>query len=259
MKPKSHIRILLAAAMGLALLPSASLSQVSMDVKLTYASKYMWRGYDLWNNHSAYQPDFTLFFGGYGAYLGVWSAYTTTGACQDAFGEPCNLWEEHDFYAGLTGRAMTGSAMEVEWDANFTYYQFFRRHGDDTQEIGLNVTHTGADPLGAVPYWGIYFGWPATAGAKDSRWIKLGVKRILAPGSSPFTALVETVWDDGAGAFGLKKGFSHLKAGMFFETSVGPLKLKPAVYYQSAFRGKDAPKALLEDEFWFEITAAASF
>jgi len=229
-------------------------STVTLSAKATYASKYIWRGYDIWNDNPAFQPDVSLDFNG--LYAGIWSSYSTAQGCADPFGDVCSSWDEHDYYGGIYGALWDGSPGSVEYDISYTYFQFFRLEGVDTHEILLNVTHPallkGLAETPPVLYWGFAYGKPVNETSPVSQWVKAGLKMPFSLFDIGGTALAEAFWDDGAGSFGAPAGVSHIKTGVFFELKTASFSIKPSLFYQQAQKNTD-PSSLLDSEFWFEL------
>ena len=231
--------------------------KTSIDLKLAYASKYLWRGYDLWNDGPALQPDLYLGLGGTGIYAGIWSSYSIKSGCTDPFGDKCSDWNEHDYYFGYYNSLWNDSRFKTDYDVSYTFYSFFKLHGVDTQEIALALTHPNLLPEigGSRPalYWTFYYGWPVHDGI-DSLWLKLGLKHEFAVwGQQNLKTLIESVWDDGAAGFQTGEGWSHVKVGAATKFEWGALGLEPALYYQ--WKTKDhVPSALCENEFWFMVS-----
>lgn len=55
---------------------------LGITVGSTYVTKYIWRGYDLLDDHGAWQPSITLDYRGF--YIGVWGSWAVDGGFVDA-------------------------------------------------------------------------------------------------------------------------------------------------------------------------------
>ncbi|MDH5478315.1 MAG: hypothetical protein OEY50_08290 [Nitrospinota bacterium] len=238
----------------------AAAGSISFSAKATYASKYVWRGYDVWNNNPAFMPDISLDMDGY--YAGIWSAYSIEDGCVDPFGDVCSTWDEHDFYVGAYGALWDGSRGATEYDISYTYFQFYRLRDVDNHEALVTLAHPsllgGLFETPPVFYWGVAYGQPVSGAAPSSLWLKAGLKYSLELPASKAQMLVETFWDDGAGSFEAPVGFSHVRVGGHLEFTAGGFTFKPSAYYIHALKQTD-PETLLESEYWYEILIGFGF
>jgi len=230
---------------------------VAVDLSMTYASKYIWRGYDVWNDEGAVQPDLFFDFTTVSLYAGIWASLVTDDQCIDGFGDHCASWNERDYYLGHYGTLLDGKPLQIDYDISYTYFDFYRQSDSDTQELGLLVKHPKLIENVGVPYWGMYYGWPVS-GVGHSKFFKLGLESTFNLAGQALNTVIETVWDDGAGGFGVGEGISHVKVGIGTPTTLGGIGFEPSIYYQWAIND-DVPGALLEDEFWVELSFNYSF
>jgi len=233
--------------------------KTSIDVKLTYASKYLSKGYDLWENAPAFQPDIFIDLGATGLYAGVWSSYSLENNCKDPYGDKCADWDEHDYYAGYYNSMLDSSRFKTNYDISYTYYHFFRLGTADINELFLSVNHPEflprLGPSRPVPYWGLYYDWPAHGAGKEAWYLKAGVNYDIPIGENKITPSVEIGWDDGGGTFDTGHGWSYWRTALAGSFSWHGLRFEPSLYYQWSMKDS-APDNLLEDEFWFKMTVA---
>lgn len=232
-------------------------TDIDTSLSLTYASKYIWRGYDIWNDRPALQPDLFVDLSEFSVYGGVWGSFALDDDCVDGFGDRCSDWNELDYYLGYYTSLKQGQRLQTEVDISYTYFDFYRQSNSDTQEIGLVVKHPELIKSFGTPYWALYYGWPVS-GSGHSNYVKLGLESAFTLAGEELTTVVETIWDDGAGGFGDGEGISHLKLGAAKLWTVSGIDIEPRIYYQWAFNDK-VNDEILEDEYWFEISIGHSF
>ena len=156
---------LLIGAIMLILLPAVSsvhaegswLQKSSINLKATYASKYMWRGYDVQNNVPAFQSDLSFNISDTGLYAGLW--YSAALYSRPEWGE----WDEVDGYIGYAQSMFSDKRYSLEYDAAFTHYYFFRiPRINDTEDVMLSLKLPNALPLFGsylVPRIKTYYSW----------------------------------------------------------------------------------------------------
>ncbi|NPU99523.1 MAG: hypothetical protein HPY51_20225 [Candidatus Omnitrophica bacterium] len=64
--------------------------ELGVTIESSYVSKYLWKGYDVLDDHGAWQPSLTLDYRGF--YVGVWGSWPTSSGFVDA--------TELDYYLG---------------------------------------------------------------------------------------------------------------------------------------------------------------
>lgn len=211
------------------------LENTSFSLSTGYVSKYMWRGYDLFNDDPSFQPDISVDFESIGLYMGIWAAYSTNGGCVDPFGDPCKDWDEYDYYIGRYSSLWEDSTFETGYTLEYIYFNFFRQTGQDTQKVSFGVEFPGLLPSvgleSTVLYSTVYYGWVVKRGGVDSRWLKFGINHDYSFDKHTATVLAELYWDDGAGSFEMEKGWSSLKVGLTDEMKIGFFSFTPTVYY----------------------------
>jgi len=230
--------------------PDDSEKKLSITTKITYAQKYMWRGFDLQEGDPAIQPEIVLNFSGTGLYFGIWGNYAMDGQW--------HVWDEMDFYAGylLTFNADKPYVMEI--DASYTYYYFPNQHRDeDTQELALSLKLPKLIPkigkTSLVPYSTLYYGWSPKG--YDTFWIKLGADyKMQIPAllteqkEQSLTLYVEAFYNDGYKPFETTPGWSYVAAGLRTVFELHGISFIPNVNYQRTLKG-----SVNEDKnvFWY--------
>jgi hypothetical protein len=132
---------------------------ISGAVDLTYQSKYIWRGFDIYGNDSAIQmgADLNLTDTGYGM-KAFWSRANESGFE--------NL-EEFDFTLYYNNLAYEDEIYAMNYTLGWTYYSYLDepKWVRNYQEMLLSVAFPKVCPAGFVPSYTIVRMWPAKSGS----------------------------------------------------------------------------------------------
>lgn len=233
--------------------------KLSLDLKMDYVGKYMWRGFDLLDNDPAIQANLNLSFGSTGFYMGTWGNY--------ALDAEWRKWDEIDFYAGYNHSFWEKDWNAVDMDITYTYFYFPRQiRYIDTHEIAVALKYPRIiPPLGSshlAPYTTLYHGRSVLGDPKEGLWIKLGLGwDIPIPAALPdqkkqsLNIYVETFHNDGAQGLNVHPGWSHLATGMSTILQVLGFDFTPAINYQWSW--EDTVNK--ENEFWFTVGISYHF
>lgn len=232
---------------------------LSLDARIDYAEKYMWRGFDLQDGDPALQPSLTLDFGDTGLYSGTWGNYAT-----DA---EWHQWDEIDVFIGYYHTFWEQERHALEVDVYYTYFYFPRQARElDTHEVALELKFPqiipGIGSSGLVPYASLYYGRSVTGDADDGLWIKLGMDydlpipaALAIQKGQNLNIYVETFHNDGAQGFEVAPGWSHVATGMSTTFKYHGIDFTPSINYQWTW--EDTVNE--EDEFWFTFSISYQF
>lgn len=237
--------------------PNQEAPTLGVKVDATYVSKYIWRGYDLFNGRAAFQPsvDVDLFQTGFG--LNVWSSIPCgSGANQDA--------TEVDYTVSYGTSFFKDEVYTVELSFNYAYYDFPRVSAEyipDTEEIGAGISFPKLITLGEsnlVP--GYYVGrlWAN----KENLGIDIeGMYHVFSLSYDtpvPQTDLALTwSWDIAYndGLFGSDNDWSHTTFGVSTSADVGSFTIAPFLNYQVSMDDSVNP----DDELYGGVSVSVSF
>ncbi|EFK97820.1 hypothetical protein LDC_0104 [sediment metagenome] len=229
---------------------------LSLDTKVSYVSKYMWRGFDLLEGDPSIQPEATLSFSETGLYLGVWASYGTKSKWDE--------WDEWDFYGGYATTFYENMIYAVEADFGYTFFHYPNQNKYiDSQEIAVNLKFPSLLKLTStrfIPYTGVSYSFAAHKNEVDQRgyWLKLGLnmeQKISSLNENPFLIYIETFCNDGAGSMQVESGFSHIATGIKTTFEVWGLGFTPSVNYQETL--EDSVNK--DNDFWYTLTASKAF
>ena len=259
--------VILLSAAGLV---QAQEGELGVTLDVTYLSRYIWRGFDMYNNNtSAIQSsiDVDLYGTGFGVNL-FWSRANESG-----FENTEWLNTTLYYYNGLFEEETYATNYRVGW----TYYSFPdqpRRggtvaNGGDLQEFFAALSWPEICPAGIVPSYTIVCMWPAQSNSNATGvggWAHifgLGYDWTVA-GLLPETPeqtlhlSAELVYNDGVGPAGetVDHDWSNMVLGVSTDFEVADdVTFTPAVYYQASMDNS----VNTQDEFWVGLSMRYKF
>ncbi len=260
--------------------------ELGVELDATFATKYLWRGFDLLDDKAAFQPSVTVDFAtitGIEQLKGfsgtVWASIP--GASQhNAVASTVNA-TEYDYIVAYNGTYGEDSRLQVDYGIQYIYYDFIKTSTiiADAQEIGIGISLPNLCPLGVVPSYYAGKVWRAkstsTLNAGYDGWVHIfGLAYDLAidgflPGEGneeqvlKFT--VDTTYNDGmglpdplgpaVGAASVDHDWSHMTWGLATDIALGPVTFTPAIYVQDSFDSS----VNHEDEFYSTFSFKYAF
>ncbi|MBI1389756.1 MAG: hypothetical protein GC154_15060 [bacterium] len=261
MRKTIWIRVLVCSII-LSVVPAANALEVAgedlgVNLDFTFASKYMWHGYDTYDDHAAFQPSVTFSYMGFNA--GVWGSWPASSGYE--------VLTELDYYIGYDRSFFEESTWQVDASLLYTYFDYPKTNSSgDVQEIALSLSMPNLIPLGPsslVPGYVVYYDWD---GIQDSDLIDDGwFHDFTLSYDVPIPALISTQEEQALtlsagvtyndGAFGSGAGFSHAQFGVETTFEWNAFYLTPAVYYQWSW--EDSVND--EDELFATISVGYDF
>ena len=248
--------------------------ELSGTVGVSYVSKYIWRGFDLLDDHSAVQPSVDIDLFGTGFSLNVWASYSNGGGVgTNSMGTPGAISRvnatEYDYTLAYSCTLFEGEKYATDVRANFIYYDLIDEPdiAQDHEELGVGFAWPELCPAGIVPSYYVCKLWAARSnsalGEDYEGWIHIfGLGYDLkTPGILPDTAeqvfklSAAAVYNDGAGGATVDHDWSHILWGVSTSIEAGPGAFTPAVYYQTSM--DDSVNT--QDEFWAGLSYAIKF
>lgn len=239
---------------------------VTLDV--TYLSRYIWRGFDMYNNNtSAIQSSIDIDFYDTGFGMSVLMSRANQSGFEDM------EWWNYTLYYGNS--LFEGENYATDYKVGWGYYNFPDRSHNvaDMQEFFAELSWSNICPAGVVPSYTIIRMWPAKSNSTSvsgaAGWIHilgLGYDWIV-PGLLPETPeqtlhlSADLVYNDGAfinpttGA-AVDHDWSHMVFGVStgFELADN-VTLTPALYYQASMENT----VNTQDEFWVGLSMKYKF
>ncbi len=210
--------------------------ELGINVDFTYATKYMWHGFDVFDDHGAYQPSITFDYQGF--FAGVWASYPAASGFEDL--------SEIDLYLGYERAFFEEEQYALDTSLTYTYFAFPKANSAanlDAQEIAAGLAMPNLISLGPsslVPSYTMYYLWDGVQGETpefDGFYHTFGLSYDI-----PFPALlpeqeeqaISLMWDitynDGPFATGSDWSYSRVGASTTFEWN--GIYFTPGIYYQ---------------------------
>ncbi len=210
---------------------------IGVTSDFTYASKYLWHGYDILDDRTAFQPSVTVDYKGF--FAGVWGSWPGSSGFED--------FTEIDLFAGYGRSFLEEECYAVDAWLSYTYFIYPKINNDaDVQELGLGFSMPNLIPLGEsalIPHYAMYYDWDGVQSSDkvDNGWFQtFGLSYSFAiPALIPTqeSQAIDLSWDItyNDGVFGSDSGWSHSTLGISTTFEWRNLYFTPAVNYQSSF------------------------
>jgi len=248
--------VLLFATAGLVQAEEGELG-VTMDV--TYVSRYIWRGFDLYgNNHSGFQPSVDIDLWGSGFGVKVWNSMSNGG------GSYVN-GEEIDYTVYYASSILEGDAMQTNYTLGWMYYSYPdmpRSGGPDAMEAFAALSWPNICPMGIVPSYTYIHMWQADGGNKSGFRKAGGPIHVFGLGygldvdGQTLDLSAAAVYNDGTGAAVVDSDWSHLVWGVSTKFPMAEnLTFTPGFYYQTSM--DDTVNT--SDEYWTSLSLTYAF
>jgi hypothetical protein len=240
-------------------------------IDFTYQSKFVWRGFDLYGDKSAFQPSIDLDL--YGTGFGV----SAMGHRANAGGfENMERWDYTLYYYN---RLFDGAAYATNYRVNWVYYNL---PDNDKQDFDLQEIWTGffwpelLGIKGLVPGYilahcspsssGSMVGTRSMFGGTASGWAHifmldyaLPMPSVLSNGPEQVLRLhTDVTYNDGVGPGGqnIDQDWSHAVFGVATDFEMGRFVLTPGLYHQVTMDKSVNPD---KDETWVTLSATYKF
>lgn len=235
--------------------------RLGVTLDFTYASRYIWRGFDLYrSNDSAIQPSIDVDLYGTGFGFKIWYSAATESGHE-------NLERiEYTVYYGNT--VFGGETYATDYKVGWTYFS----HPDnpskalDAQEFFGSFSWPNILPYGVVPSYTVIKMWPAVDHSlaadayTDSGWFHIfGLDydwTVPQLDNRVLSLSMDMVYNDGAGAANVDHDWSHVVFGISTGfTITDNLTFTPAFYFQKSM--DDSVNT--SDEYWTTLSLAYTF
>ncbi len=265
------IAVILLSTAGLA---QAQEGELSGTVGITYLSKYVWRGFDVYGDKSAIQPAVNLDL--YGTGFGV--SLMGHRANSDKY-ENGERWDYTLYYYN---KMFEGEVYETAYNLGFVHYNYPDNSSHSTKSLDLQELYTvlswpNVCPAGVVPSYVLVKNWPynsgtvlgsrSPTGGTASGWAHifmldypLTVQDFLPDAPEQVLNLhVEFVYNDGVGPGGqnVDHDWSNAVFGVSTNFDLGnDITFTPGIYHQVTM---DDSVNNDKDETWVSLSMTYKF
>ena len=231
--------------------------KLGITLDATWASEYIWRGFDLYDDSAAFQPSLDLDLFGTGFSVNIWQST----ACTKGYGEA----EEFDYAVTYQNSLFNDSKYKTEYSVSYVYYDYFRINDDkaDAQEFNMSLSWPDICSFGVTPTYTVAYMYPSEPSSTAARLGLNGFAHILGLSydyvipdmEQPITLSWDITYNDGQGGTSVEHDWSHMTWGLATGFDYGPGSFAPAVYFQTSM--EDSVNT--EDEFWATLSYSISF
>ena len=258
---KKAILLIAVILLSTAGLIQAQERNISGTFDVTYLSRYIWRGFDMYeDDHSAIQPSIDLDL--YGTGLGIkilWSIANTSGFEDDE-------WLNYTLY--YNNSLFQAQTYTTDYTVGWGYYNYpdSSPKASDLQEFFAAFSWPEICPAGVVPSYTVVLMWPSrsnsTFASDYGGWLHvfgldydITVPELVS--EIPVRTIhlsTDLVYNDGV--LGADSGFSHMVFGLSTDLEIrNNLTFTPAAYYQSSWESSVNG----ENEFWVGLSMKYKF
>jgi hypothetical protein len=258
--------------------PAPVIDGVTTTVDVTYVTKYIWRGFNVYGSHGAIQPsvDFAL-ENGFSA--NVWMSYPVGSGENDA-GTSINSDLTEFNYTLAYSNSVLEDASQLNYKVGWRYYDYTKTSTKDfdMQEVFAEVSMPNLVGNGFTPRGAWYQMWNSKSGGANSgaggSIFALGfaydfnANQVAGDtvGDVPLTFSWDIVYNGGTGAqtvapkyqgSGVDHDWSHMVFGLstVLDCPMTSGKIVPAIYWQSSF--EDTVNN--SDELWAGVSFSLNF
>lgn len=232
-------------------------NDITITADVTYVTKYIWRGYNLFGADSALQPSVDVDFGN-GFSANVWMSYANGGGNVNG--------TEYDYTLAYAFSVAEDSAMKTDLSVGYRYYDYPKVNSTvaDMQEVFVETAMPELVGGGVTPRIAWYYMWEgirdsALGGGISGSIFDLGIDYAFtleqAP-ELPMTFSWDIVYNDGV--LGGDHDWSHMVWGLTtamdcpFGTGG---TITPGVYFQNSW--EDTVNT--SDELWASLSYSLTF
>ena len=245
--------------------PAQAIAGVTTTVDVTYVTKYIWRGFNIYGSHGAVQPSVNFALeNGFSA--NVWMSYPVGSGENDILGSSINDELTEFDYTLAYSNTVLEDASQINYKVGWRYYDFTKTSTKeaDMQEVFAEVSMPNLVGNGFTPRAGVYQMWNSKSGGANSG----AAGTIYAMGFAygfgfdqapevPLTFSWDIVYNDGTGHESIDHDWSHMVFGLStaLDCPVTNGKIVPAIYWQNSF--EDTVNE--DDELWAGISFKLDF
>jgi hypothetical protein len=236
---------------------------VEVTADVTYTTKYMWRGFNVFESSGAVQPSIDMALDN-GLSFNVWASYATGGG----YGEEGT---EYNYTVAYSNSVNEGCPTKTDYTFGYRYYDFIDMPSNaaDMQEVFLEMEMPELVGGGIIPHMAWYQMWEGRDGrngfSKNGGSIfvlgfNYGFSMEQAP-ELPINFSWDIVYNGGTGVVPAGNTVDHDWSHMVWGLSTAmtcPMTgatVTPAVYYQNSF--EDTVNT--SDELWASLSYSMGF
>jgi len=271
---RKGILLIAAILFGTAGFVQAQEGELHGVIDITYQSKYIWRGFDVYDDKSAIQPSIDLDLYGTGFGINIMAHRANSSGFENA--------ERWDYTLYYQNSLFEGEAYQTNYRLGYVYYNYPDNSSHTTSSLDLQEIHTifswpNICPIGVVPSYVLVKLWPSNSGtvvgsgsptggtASGFAHIFMLDYPLAMPGltsETPEQILnlhTELIYNDGVDprGIGVDHDWSNIVFGISTDFDLGNnLTFVPGVYHQITMDKSVNPD---KDETWATLSMKYAF
>ncbi len=243
---------------GVSQAQQAEPTRLGVDLDATCVTQYLWRGYDLYDDHGAFQPSINMDLFGSGFSVNIWGSVPIGSGYEDL--------TELDYTLAYGTSLFAEETYALDIAANYIYFNYPKlNHMANVQEIGVSTSMPNLlsiSDIAIVPSYYVGQLWPNSSGVSGvaGGFHILGLSFDLPvpcpageEGQQVFSFFADMTYNDGA--FAADHDWSHSTCGVSTSFAVGPATVTPSLNYQVSM--DDSVND--EDELWAGVSMSIGF
>jgi len=265
---------LAAASLGYAAQQEVPTGELHGSIDVTYSSKYIWRGFDIYGDKSAIHPSVDLDLFGTGFGFSAVAHRANSGGYENG--------ERWDYTMYYVGSLFQDEPYTTNYRLDYVYYNYpdsssHTRNSTDLQEINAVLSWPNILPVkGLVPSYVLVKLWPSNSGTvvgarspsggTASGWAHIFMLDYALPIICPLTNMERTlnlhselIYNDGVGPNGadVDHDWSNAVLGISTNFDIAEnLVFTPGVYHQITMDKSVNPD---KDETWVSLSMKYKF
>lgn len=238
--------------------PELTNEYFGVDLSAAFVSKYIWRGYDVFDDHAAFQPSVSLNLFQTGLSVGVWGSFALSSGYEDL--------DELDYILAWGKTFFDNERYSLDFSTNYIYYDFPNTSSElaDYEEVGIGFALPNLLPLSSsylIPSYYVCYDWPAHSGGPQEGWFHIFSVSydvhipafIPSQDEQDLSLTADVTYNDGA--FDADSDFSHATVSLATTFEWKGFTLTPSLQHQWSF--EDTVNR--ENEFWAGVSLGYNF
>ncbi len=257
------ISVAVAAGVGMADEQLDKSKDLKLSLDMTYATQYIWRGFDLFKSKGAFQPSINVDLYGSGFSFNVWSAQPIGSGNENA--------KEIDYTVKYANSLAKGERLQTDWAVSWVYYDVYDNASKNADGSEFNVAFDWPKIFGGglSPHYMFAYYYPPKGGGDvqccTGFFHIMGLSYALPTPdlipNNPDQAITfgwDITYNDGAcGKVGspVDSDWSHMVWSVKTSFDIGPGYFTPALYWQNSM--EDTVND--DDELWATLSYTIDF
>ncbi len=211
---------------------SSESEKLDITFDTTWVSKYIWRGYDIFDDHATIQPSLDIVLPVKGFSLNIFAALPASSGYEN--------FTEADYTLSYSTTFLSEDTSQIDMTVNYIYYDFYKVNSKavpDTEEIGMSIELPNLltiNESALVPSYYIGFLWPHDSNIGidiAGSYHTFALSYDLRVCQDQVLSLSADINYNG-GMFGAEHDFSHSTLGVSTSIELGDFSISPFLKYQ---------------------------